>query len=1196
MKHFLAICIFLLSYAGHSQSLSTYDHTVEYKSNPIGIDTEKPRFSWKVNSDEDNIMQSSYELQVAATASFADMFWKTGKVSSDQCILIPYEGPSLTSGTKYFWRVRIEDNKGNKSPWSSTSSWEMGLLNSSDWIAKWIEPQQEEMPNGPGLLVRNEFSLDKAVSKARAYVTAHGIYELSINGKVVGDQVFTPGWTVYDQRLQYQVYDVTDHLKSGKNAIGAELGDGWYRGHLAWQDNWGVYGKKLGLLCQVEVTYEDGGTATIITDSNWKGTNNGPITLNSLYNGETYDASKEMKGWDDVNFKEEGWAPVEVADYSFDNLIAMETVPVRKIQEIKPIKIWTTPKGTLVADMGQNMVGWIKLKVKGKKGDEVVLRYAEVMDKYGEFYTVNLRAAKATTRYILKGKGTETYEPKFTFMGFRYVAVEGFPGELKPENLTGVVIHSDMKVTGSFECSNPLINQLQSNILWGQKGNFLDVPTDCPQRDERLGWTGDAQAFISTAAYNMDVAAFFTKWLKDLIAEQGENGMVPVVIPNAVRGEESSTGWGDVATIAPWTIFQVYGDRRMLENQYESMKAYTEYMANRRNVVWKGFGDWLYFKPEITRHTVPDGHTNQDLLIKAFIAYSAKLCALTAEELGKEEDAVHFKELFEKTKKEYIHDFVTPAGRVISDSQTSYVLSLMFGLLPDDLVPKATQFLVDNIRSRGNHLSTGFLGTPYLCRVLSENGQTDVAYDLLLQETFPSWLYPVTMGATTIWERWDGQKPDSTFQDPGMNSFNHYAYGAIGDWMYKVVTGLDIGKPGYKHILIQPQPDSRLKYAKALLESMHGTIKSQWKIEKGHLIIEMEIPANTTATIRLPKASINKVKDLASGKNISEIYKTISVNGQDVVIEAGSGSYGFEYATSVAVVPDQNDINKLKSLLQDLEEKEDNELLKMHFASISTMMEDNTHDVAWTANDSLTASYVLNYFQNEGALWNTYAEGPRPLIMSFKSPSDGKNTYYWLVLPKEFDPDNNNHPLYVELHGSGGGKNNNPRQMLFFPLQPEIKGVTNQGYRKEGFLLHPWGRGDKWYRDQAENDIFECLEHFDKLFKTDPSRQYLYGFSMGGGGTFRIAQKSMDRWAAIGMYSAALRNPTLEEAKKFKDMPVWMTWGEKEWRLTEINRKLKDLLIEAGVDLKWTEVEGVGHAYLGEYQNDLMDWFLDKKK
>ena len=904
MKNFLTFCLLLLFFQGYSQSIETYDHRIEYKINPMGIDTQTPRFSWKIKGEGRDIMQTSYELNVAITENFSTLLWESGEIKSDQSVLIPYDGPELTSRTRYFWRVRIKDNNGNASTWSPVSAWEMGLLNVEDWKAKWIEPIQESLPNGPGLHVRKEFSIKKLVKEARAYITAHGIYELSINGEVVGDQVFTPGWTVYDKRLQYQVYDVTDQLKEGKNAIGAQLGDGWFRGHLAWQDNWGVYGKKLGLLCQIEVIYEDGSKGMIISDKDWKGTNNGPIILNSLYNGETYDASKEMSGWDTSDFKDKGWESVEIADYSFDNLISSESVPIRKIQELKPIKIWTTPKGTLVADMGQNMVGWVKLKVQGNKGTEVVLRYAEIMDKYGEFYTTNLRSAKATTKYILKGNGVEVYEPKFTFMGFRYVAIEGFPGELNLDDLTGIVIYSDMKITGNFECSNPLINQLQSNIQWGQRGNFLDIPTDCPQRDERLGWTGDAQAFASTAAYNMDVAAFFTKWLKDLSAEQSENGMVPVVIPNVTNSIESSTGWGDVATIAPWTIFQVYGDKQILHEQYASMKAYTDYMANRKNVRWKGFGDWLYYKPEMNRHTEPDGYTNPDLIIKAFIAYSAKIVAMTARELGYTDDALHYQKLFEKTKEEFLHNYVTPGGRTSSDSQTSYVLALMFDLLPEELTPNATRHLVENIRSRNNHLSTGFLGTPYLCKVLSDNGMTDVAYDLLLQETFPSWLYPVKMGATTIWERWDGQKPDSTFQDPGMNSFNHYAYGAIGDWMYKVVAGLDIGKAGYKHILIQPQPDSRLKYAKASLESVHGPILSEWKIEGGHLFVTAEIPPNTTATIKLPKTSINKVIDLASGKNITEVYKNISRIGQDVVIEVGSGTYSFEYATSIAVVPE----------------------------------------------------------------------------------------------------------------------------------------------------------------------------------------------------------------------------------------------------------------------------------------------------
>ncbi|WP_020533299.1 alpha-L-rhamnosidase [Flexithrix dorotheae] len=894
VNYLLFTALFLISFQGFTQKLTTYDLSLEHKINPLGIDNQNPRFSWKIKGSGKNIMQTSYQIQVASSGKFINIIWDSGETQSDKSILVAYEGPKLKSKAKYYWRVKVKDNHKHTSSWSETAHWQMGMLSTSDWTAKWIEPQQDTIPNGPALLLRNEFNLESDIVSATAFVTAHGLYELYINGKKAGDEVFTPGWTVYEKRLQYQVFDVTDALTSGQNCIAAALGDGWFRGHLAWKDNWGVYGKKLGLLCQIEVTFSNGQKTTIITDDNWKGSSEGPITLNSIYNGESYDARKELKNWSKPGFNDQSWKSVTVSDYALDNLIATETVPVRKIQELKPVKIWKTPKGTLVADMGQNMVGWVKLKTQGPAGKKITLQYAEVMDKNGEFYTDNLRSARATSEYILKGEGEEVYEPKFTFFGFRYVSVEGFPGELSPEDLTGIVIHSDMKPTGSFECDEPLINQLQSNIQWGQKGNFLDIPTDCPQRDERLGWTGDAQAFVSTAAYNMDVAAFFTKWLKDLSAEQYENGCVPVIIPNVINSKESSPGWGDAATIVPWTLFQVYGDKRLLAEQYTSMKAYTDYTANRGEVSWKGFGDWLYYKPEMNKHGEPDGHTSKDLIIQAFIAYSASIVAEAAKVLGKTEDVAKYQKLFEDTKASFIQNYVTPAGRISSDSQTSYVLALMFNLLPEKLVPEATNHLVKNIKSRGNHLSTGFLGTPYLCKVLSDQGKTDVAYDLLLQKSFPSWLYPVTMGATTIWERWDGQKPDSTFQDVGMNSFNHYAYGAIGDWMYKVVAGLDIGAPGYKKVLIQPQPDKRLQFAKASIESGHGKIRSEWKFENEDLLITAEIPANTTAQITLPQTTIDKVVDVESGKKISEVYENIKSENTAVVLNVGSGIYQFK--------------------------------------------------------------------------------------------------------------------------------------------------------------------------------------------------------------------------------------------------------------------------------------------------------------
>ena len=894
MRYIKLALLLLISQTIAAQNLFVTDLSCEHKINPSGIDVAQPRLSWKLKGNSRNLMQSAYSIRVSTDKNFKNILWQTGKVNSSESILQLYTGTALQSAKKYYWQVKIWDAANNTSAWSNTAFWQMGLLSPDDWKAKWIEPVQIADRHMPGLLVRKNFSLQKKIADAKVFVTAHGFYELYINGKKAGDEVFTPGWTSYQKRLQYQVYDVTNLVKQGNNAIGAMLADGWYRGSLAWENNWGLGGKTLGLLCQLEITYTDGSSEKIITDNNWKGSQNGPVTVNGIYDGEDYDARKEMKGWSEYNFDDSKWQSVNEAAYTKNNLIGTQTVPVKKIQEIKPIKIFTTPKGEQVVDFGQNMVGWVKLKVKGAAGTTVTIHHAEVLDKFGNFYTDNLRAARATAKYTLKGDGEETYEPRFSFFGFRYIEVKDFPGTLTADNVTGVVVHSDMKPTGSFECSNALINQLQHNIQWGQKGNFVDVPTDCPQRDERLGWTGDAQAFCRTAAFNMDVAPFFTKWMKDIAADQDADGKVPFVIPDVLKNKSTSAGWGDVATIAPWTMYNVYGDKRILETQYSSMKAYVEYIHKKSgdSYLWKGgsvFGDWLFYKS--MRQTENDGYTSPDMIATMFYAYSTKILAQAAAVLGKTEDEKFYNDLFEKVKAAFNKNYVTAEGRIASESQTSYVLALNFGLLSNDMQPKATQYLVDDIKGRGNHLSTGFLGTPYLCHVLTANGRTDVAYDLLMQETFPSWLYPVKMGATTIWERWDGQKTDSTFQDVGMNSFNHYAYGAIGDWMYRVSAGIEIGSAGYKHILIQPHPTKKLSFAKAGFESSYGLISSGWETKDGKLIVRVTIPANTTATITLPVADMNKITEM--GTQISTTYKNISADGKNVMIEVGSGEYAF---------------------------------------------------------------------------------------------------------------------------------------------------------------------------------------------------------------------------------------------------------------------------------------------------------------
>jgi alpha-L-rhamnosidase len=539
------------------------------------------------------------------------------------------------------------------------------------------------------------------------------------------------------------------------------------------------------------------------------------------------------------------------------------------------------------------------VKAQGKEGDRITLYHAEVLDKKGNFYTDNLRPAKQQNHFILRGSGIETFEPHFTFQGFRYIKVEGYPGELNEENFRAVALYSDMPPTGTFTSSHPLINQLQHNIQWGQRGNFLDVPTDCPQRDERLGWTGDAQAFSRTAAFNFDVHNFFSKWLKDVAADQIE-GSVPFVVPNVLGPRASgSAGWADAATIIPWNMYLAYGDKQVLEDQYESMKAWVGYMRrNATDDLWnKGFhfGDWLFYRP-FDDNDGRSAVTDKYMIAQCFFAHSADLVVKAARVLGKTDDAARYSELAKKVREAYMKEYVTANGRLVSGTQTAYVLALNFDMLPEPLRQPVAQRLADNVKGYGNHLTTGFLGTPYLCHVLSRFGFTDVAYTLLLQETYPSWLYPVKMGATTIWERWDGIKPDSTFQTPTMNSFNHYAYGAIGDWMYRVVAGIDTeeSSPGYKSIVIKPHKGAGLTSAKAELKSPYGMISSSWKTVGTALRLEVEIPSNTTAHIFIPSAGPDTITE--GGRTLGSVKEITPVGqvGGYFQVKVGSGKYMFE--------------------------------------------------------------------------------------------------------------------------------------------------------------------------------------------------------------------------------------------------------------------------------------------------------------
>ncbi len=739
------------------------------------------------------------------------------------------------------------------------------------------------------------------------------MYEAQINGQRIGQDYLTPGWTVYQKRLQYQAYDVTGSLKNGANTIGVTLGNGWWRGNIGWAHVNGFYGQDISLLFQLDIEYSDGSHEIIGSDNTWKYSTNGPIRSSEIYHGETYDARLEQLGWASSGFDDSKWSTAAVKDFSKENLIGTYNEPIQKHETFSPVKIFRTPKGELVADFGQNLVGWVELKAQGKSGDRIVLQFAEVLDKQGNFYTDNLRAARCTDTWILSGErfdnpdeaigivksAYETFEPHFTFHGFRYAKITNYPGELKPENIRAVALYSAMRPAGSFSSSNPLINQLQHNIQWGQRGNFLDVPTDCPQRDERLGWTGDAQAFSRTATFNFDAHNFFAKWLKDVAADQQPDGMVPWVIPNVLRLRNgASTGWADAATIIPWNMWLAYGDRRILEDQYPSMKAWVEYMHKEsKDDLWNTgfhFGDWLFY----SRADDNDGRsaiTDKYLIAQCFYAHSTQLLINAAEILGKKDEVTTYSELLKKIKTAYLNEYVTPNGRPLSPTQTAYVLALQFDMLPENQREKAAQNLVNNIKDYKDHLTTGFLGTPYLCHVLTRFGYNDVAYTLLNQKTYPSWLYPVTMGATTIWERWDGIRPDSSFQAVTMNSFNHYAYGAIGDWMYRVMAGLDTetDAPGYKAIRIQPRPGGGFTEASANLQTLYGLAASTWKRKDKTLTLNVEIPANTTATILVPTSDVNTIME--GGKPISSLpeIRILGVENGYVVLKTGSGKFHF---------------------------------------------------------------------------------------------------------------------------------------------------------------------------------------------------------------------------------------------------------------------------------------------------------------
>ena len=898
---FLFLMILISTLVGAKEN-GTYisELTCEYKKDPLGIGEINPRLSWKIYSEENNQLQTGYQILVASspkllTSGKADL-WNSEKISSDQSILVKYDGNTLESRQKCYWVVRIWDKDGKVTKWSSSASFEIGLLNADDWQAQWIKTDIvfDEF-SYPSPMFRKEFEVSKKVKSARLYCTSLGLYEFYLNGQKVGDQLLTPGWTSFEKRLQYQVYDVTEMFRNGENAAGIMLGNGWYHAFRP-NSNQQQKAKDLEVLAQIEIEYTDGTKHMFLTDNSWK-SSTGAVVKSEIYDGEIYDARLEKTDWNNPGFDVGNWKGVVTTQTKKEHLVSAVSEPVRQIEEINPVEIIYTPEGDTVLYMGQNMVGWCRLQIDCPKGTTIKLRHAEVLDQTGNFYTTNLRTAKQEIIYTCKGGGTELYEPHFTFQGFRYVAISGYPKAVTKDIIKGVVVHSDLEQTGTFSCNDSLINQLQHNIVWGQKGNFVDVPTDCPQRNERLGWTGDAQVFAPTSCYNMLSAPFWTKWLYDLAADQHDDGAVPHVIPNVLQ-RGGSSGWADAAVIVPWVLYRSYGDKHILEQQYGSMKRWVDFMRVEagESYVYKPkdrqFGDWLAFAT--TRSDYPGATTDKDFLSTAYYYHSVNLLQQIADILGKTADVSYYRNLQKNIKEAFNKEFVTPNGRLSSNTQTAYVVALSFGLLPPELEKNAAERLAADVRQFG-HITTGFLGTADICHNLSKYGYLDEAYTLLYRKEYPSWLYPVTQGATTIWERWDGIKSDGTFQNPGMNSFNHYAYGAVGDWLYKVVAGINIDTeiPGYKKMVICPHPWQQMNDVKASHESSYGKIVSEWEVKEKVLRLTVVIPVNTTSEVYIPATG----KSLTINGNAESSMEVVNRQGipyHFLKTNIGSGRYVFE--------------------------------------------------------------------------------------------------------------------------------------------------------------------------------------------------------------------------------------------------------------------------------------------------------------
>ena len=742
----------------------------------------------------------------------------------------------------------------------------------------------------PAVYLRTGFRADRSVSRAILYATALGIVDMYVNGQRASDDYFTPGWTDYTKRVYYHAYDVTRLVRRGDNALGAVLADGWFSGYVGYRGNRDLYGKWTRVRAQLHLEFADGSSADVGTGPGWKA-NTGPVREADFLKGESYDARLESPNWAQPGGDERHWEAVSVGSEEVQPLVQADPAPpVRAIAEFRARSITQPKPGVWVFDLGQNFAGVARLKVSGKPGQKITLRFAERLKPDGTIYTANLRSARATDTYICKGKGTEVWQARFTFHGFQYIEVTGLTGKPSKDTVIGVALSSDTPVVGEFHCSNAMLNKLHNNIYWTQRANFISIPTDCPQRDERLGWTGDAQVYVRAATLNTDVEAFFTKWLVDLDDAQRPDGQFPRVAPSVITEPDGGPAWADAGVICPWTIYEVYGDRRELERHYEAIKRFIEFCRSRSTAdllpppKYHAFGDWLSINAD----------TPKDVIYTAYFAYSAHLAARAAAALGRASDADTYQRLFDDIRAAFYRAYVSADGSIKGGTQTCYVLALAFDLVPPEQASLAADHLVADIQQRGWHLSTGFIGTKDLMLVLSKIGRPDVAYRLLFNDTFPSWGFSIRQGATSIWERWDGWTPERGFQDAGMNSFAHYSFGAVYQWMVENIGGIRNAAPAYKEIRLEPRFTDKLTNAEVAYCSIRGPIKTDWKQHAGNVRFQATLPANTTAEVVLPAASAADITESGHPLDKAPGVSFLRQEGTNVVLSVGSGTYRFD--------------------------------------------------------------------------------------------------------------------------------------------------------------------------------------------------------------------------------------------------------------------------------------------------------------